>query len=83
MISGNPNDNMTTAPPINPTKSAKIVSSGVMHTAATTRVTIKKRGVDIVPDQLRKRLALTGSQASTIVLTRAAGHGTCLLVRPF
>ena len=34
---------MTTAPPIKPNKSAKMVSSGVMNTAATTRVTTKKR----------------------------------------
>jgi hypothetical protein len=45
-------------------------------------LTIKKRGVDVVPDQLRKRLALTGSTPGTIVLTRAAGHGVALLVRP-
>lgn len=47
------------------------------------RLTIKKRGVDVVPDQLRKRLALTGDDEATIVLTRVAGHGTCLLVQPF
>jgi SAM-dependent methyltransferase len=47
------------------------------------KLTIKKRGVDVVPDQLRKRLALTGDQDATIVLTRMGGHGTCLLVRPF
>ena len=46
-------------------------------------LTIKKRGVDVVPDQLRKRLALTGDNEATIVLTRVAGHGTALLVRPF
>ncbi len=45
-------------------------------------LTIKKRGVDVVPDQLRRRLALTGDEAATIVLTRAAGHGVTLLVRP-
>ena len=45
-------------------------------------LTIKKRGVDVVPDQLRKRLALTGDTEATIVLTRVAGHGTALLVRP-
>jgi hypothetical protein len=45
-------------------------------------LTIKKRGVDVVPEQLRKRLALTGSTPGTIVLTRAAGHGVALLVRP-
>ena len=47
------------------------------------RLTIKKRGVDVVPDELRKRLALTGDDEATIVLTRVAGQGTCLLVRPF
>lgn len=47
------------------------------------RLTIKKRGVDVVPDQLRKRLDLSGDEEGTIVLTRAAGHGIALLVRPF
>lgn len=47
------------------------------------RLTIKKRGVDVVPEQLRKRLDLHGEQEATIVLTRVAGHGTALLVRPF
>jgi len=47
------------------------------------RLTIKKRGVDVVPEQLRKRLALTGDEEATIVMTRVAGEGTCLLVRPF
>ena len=46
------------------------------------RLTIKKRGVDVVPEQLRKRLALRGDAEATIVLTRAAGRGTALLVRP-
>jgi SAM-dependent methyltransferase len=46
-------------------------------------LTIKKRGVDVAPDDLRKRLSLHGEQDATIVLTRVAGKGTCLLVRPF
>jgi SAM-dependent methyltransferase len=46
-------------------------------------LTIKKRGVDVVPETLRKRLALSGDEAATIVLTRVAGEGTCLLVKPF
>ena len=46
-------------------------------------LTIKKRGVDIVPEQLRKRLDLAGDQTATIVLTRVAGQGTALLVDPF
>ncbi|MBZ5737557.1 class I SAM-dependent methyltransferase [Nocardioides mangrovi] len=47
------------------------------------RLTIKKRGVDVVPEQLRKRLDLHGEQEATIVLTRVAGDGTALLVAPF
>ncbi len=47
------------------------------------RLTIKKRGVDVVPEQLRKRLALAGDDEATIVLTRVAGQGTALLVEPF
>lgn len=49
------------------------------------RLTIKKRGVDVVPEQLRRRLALSGDPAapeSTLVMTRAAGRGIALLVRP-
>ncbi len=46
------------------------------------RLTIKKRGVDIVPESLRKRLALAGDAEGTIVLTRVAGAGACLLVQP-
>jgi SAM-dependent methyltransferase len=47
------------------------------------RLTIKKRGVDVVPEALRKRLALSGEEEATVVLTRVAGKGTALLVRPF
>jgi hypothetical protein len=43
-------------------------------------LTIKKRGVDVAPEQLRQRLALRGDEAATIVLTRVAGEGTALLV---
>jgi len=46
------------------------------------RLTIKKRGVDVVPESLRKRLDLAGDDDATIVLTRVAGEGTCLLVQP-
>jgi hypothetical protein len=47
------------------------------------RLTIKKRGVAVVPEQLRKRLDLSGDAEATLVLTRVAGHGTALLVEPF
>lgn len=46
-------------------------------------LTIKKRGVTVVPEELRRRLAPRGDRAATIVLTRAAGKGVCLLVEPF
>jgi hypothetical protein len=46
------------------------------------RLTIKKRGVAVVPEQLRGRLALSGDAEATLVLTRVAGKGTALLVRP-
>jgi SAM-dependent methyltransferase len=47
------------------------------------RLAIKKRGVDVSPEQLRRRLALAGDEEGTLVLTRVAGKGTALLVRPF
>ncbi|WP_183095741.1 class I SAM-dependent methyltransferase [Nocardioides stalactiti] len=47
------------------------------------RLTIKKRGVDVSPDALRKRLALSGDEEATLVLTRVGGAGTALLVAPF
>ena len=40
---------------------------------------IKKRGVDIDPAQLRKKLALKGSASATLILTRVAGHHLALL----
>ena len=47
------------------------------------RLTIKKRGVSVVPDELRKRLSLRGDEEATLVLTRVAGKGTALLVETF
>lgn len=46
------------------------------------RLTIKKRGVDVVPEDLRHRLALQGDAEATVVLTRVDGHGAALLVQP-
>jgi SAM-dependent methyltransferase len=46
------------------------------------RLTIKKRGVDVVPEELRRRLGLRGDAEGTVVMTRVAGKGTVLLVRP-
>ena len=47
------------------------------------KVTIKKRGVDVVPEELRKRLSLVGDDEATLVMTRVNGEATTLLVRPF
>ncbi len=46
------------------------------------RVTIKKRGVVLDADALRRQLRLTGSVEMTLVITRLAGHQVCLVVRP-
>jgi hypothetical protein len=46
-------------------------------------LTIKKRGVDVSPDELRTRLALRGDRSATVVLTRVAREGVALLVEPF
>ncbi|WP_213815918.1 class I SAM-dependent methyltransferase [Glaciihabitans sp. dw_435] len=40
---------------------------------------IKKRGVDVDPALLRKKLALKGANAATLVLTRVAGRHVALL----
>ena len=46
------------------------------------RLTVKKRGVAVAPEELRRRLALRGDREATLVLTRVAGKGTALLVNP-
>ncbi len=46
------------------------------------RLTIKKRGTAVVPEQLRKQLALHGPHEGHIVLTRVAGAQTVLVVEP-
>jgi hypothetical protein len=45
------------------------------------RLTIKKRGVGIVPEQLRRRLQLRGDAEATIVVTRVEGRATVISVR--
>ena len=41
---------------------------------------IKKRGVDLDPAQLRKKLSLKGTGSATLIVTRVAGRHTALLV---
>lgn len=46
------------------------------------RLTIKKRGTAVTPEQLRRQLALTGGASATIVLTRVGGSQQVLVVEP-
>lgn len=45
-------------------------------------LTIKKRGVAVTPETLRKRLALRGHEAATLILSRTPRSATALLVEP-
>ncbi|MDQ6641916.1 MAG: SAM-dependent methyltransferase [Actinomycetota bacterium] len=56
---------------------------GALRERGIGSLTIKKRGVEVVPEQLRKRLALTGDREATLVLTRVQEKGVALLVEPF
>jgi len=46
------------------------------------RLTIKKRGVSLEPDAVRRQLRLRGEEEGTLVLTRVAGQAYGILVRP-
>ncbi|MEO6605396.1 MAG: hypothetical protein ABIN55_07265 [Aeromicrobium sp.] len=43
-------------------------------------LTIKKRGVDIVPEELIKRMKLKGPNTATVIMTRVRGEGRAFLV---
>lgn len=43
-------------------------------------LTVKKRGVDIVPEELIRRLKLKGPNPATVVMTRVRGEGRAFLV---
>jgi SAM-dependent methyltransferase len=45
-------------------------------------LTIKKRGIAVTPEDLRRRLGLRGSEHATVVLTRTPGSAAALLVQP-
>ncbi len=45
-------------------------------------LTVKKRGVDVTPEILRRRLGLRGSRPATIIITRTPGSAVVLLVEP-
>jgi hypothetical protein len=46
------------------------------------RLTIKKRGVAVEPEQLRRQLRPTGAAEATIAVTRVSGQQTVLVLRP-
>ena len=43
---------------------------------------IKKRGVDVVPEQLRKEMSLKGEVAATLILTRVGDDHRALIAQP-
>lgn len=52
----------------------------LMRDHGVGRLTVKKRGVSIDPDQMRRQLRLTGEAEACIILTRAASIQVALLV---
>jgi hypothetical protein len=46
------------------------------------RLTVKKRGVSVDPEQLRRQLRPTGGAEATIAVTRTGGQQTVLVLRP-
>ena len=45
-------------------------------------VDIKKRGLDITPEQLRPQLKLKGDERATVILTRVSGRRMALIAHP-
>lgn len=52
------------------------------HDRGIGRLTIKKRGTAVEPEQLRQQLRLSGTAEATVVLTRIAGRQSVIVVRP-
>jgi hypothetical protein len=46
------------------------------------RLTVKKRGVAVEPDQLRRQLRPSGDNEATIAVTRVGTQQTVLVLRP-
>ncbi len=55
---------------------------GYLRQRQVGRVTIKKRGTAVEPDQLRRQLRLSGPADATLVLTRVDGRQRVLVVEP-
>lgn len=56
--------------------------SGYLRERGVGSVTIKKRGVDATPEQVRKQLRLRGDGSATLILTRVAGQHRSIVVEP-
>ncbi|GAA2243432.1 class I SAM-dependent methyltransferase [Rarobacter faecitabidus] len=56
--------------------------SGYLRTRGVGSVTIKKRGVEATPEQVRRQLRLSGDHEATLVLTRIAGQHRAIVVEP-
>lgn len=55
--------------------------AGYLQARGVGSLEIKKRGVDVVPDDLRKQLRLRGDAEATVILTRLEGRHSALIVR--
>ncbi len=55
---------------------------GWLRDRSVGRLTIKKRGVSLDPDVVRRQLRLSGDGEATLVLTRVAGQAYALVVDP-
>ena len=55
---------------------------GWLRSRGVGRLTIKKRGVSLDPDVVRRQLRLSGSAEATVVLTRVAGQAVAVMAEP-
>ncbi|GAA2525935.1 THUMP-like domain-containing protein [Rarobacter incanus] len=55
---------------------------GYLRARGVGSVTIKKRGVEVTPELVRKQLRLRGDDHATLIVTRVAGHHRALVVEP-
>jgi SAM-dependent methyltransferase len=58
------------------------VLRGALRSRDIGTLTIKKRGIAVTPEDLRRRLGLRGSTPATLVLTRTPRSAAALLVEP-
>ena len=54
----------------------------LLRSRGVGRLTVKKRGTAVTPEELRRQLRLSGDGEATVVLTRVAGAQTVLVVEP-